>query len=44
MDRIINFMVLAVTMVVVGAWMSLAIVTMTVYETSGRPARRTRYD
>ena len=44
MDRIINFMVLAVTMVVVGAWMALAIVTMTVYETSGRPARRARCD
>ena len=44
MDRIINFMVLAVTMVVADAWVALAIVTMTVYETSGRPARRARYD
>ena len=44
MDRVINFMVFAVTMVVVGALMALAIVTMTVNETSGRPARRAIYD
>ena len=44
MDRIITFMVLVVTMVVVVAFMALALVTITVNETSGRTARIARCD
>ena len=42
MDGIITLMVPVVTMMVVGALMVLAIVTVTVNETSGRTARRAR--